>query len=88
MSLLYEILKPIVKNIVKKKAHQEETYEEFVKTSLDIQAKFRLKLPRIKGYTFHDEMIGDYHCLVGRKLISCNEASGKSKSCYVSCWRW
>ena len=79
MSLLYEILKPIVKNIVKKKAHQEETYEEFVKTSLDIQAKFRLKLPRIKGYTFHDEMIGDYHCLVGRKLISCNEASGKSK---------
>ena len=38
MSLLYEILKPIVKNIVKKKAHQEETYEEFVKTSLDIQA--------------------------------------------------
>lgn len=79
MSLLYSILKPIIKNTIKKKAHQEQSYEDFVKTSLDIQAKFKLKLPKIKGYEFHDEMIGNHHCLVGKKIPHSGDVCAKTK---------
>lgn len=70
MSLLYRVLKPIVRKLVKERVHQEESYEDFVRISHEIQAKFRFKLPRIKGYEFRDEMIDGCHCIVGRKTGS------------------
>jgi hypothetical protein len=36
MSLLYSILKPIIRKAVKENKHQEETYENFVRTSHEI----------------------------------------------------
>ena len=50
MSLLYSILKPIVRKAVKGSSlHREESYEEFKQASYDIQKKFKFRLPAIKG---------------------------------------
>lgn len=43
MSVLYSILKPIVRKAIKEKAHNEESYDDFVRISHEIQAKFRFK---------------------------------------------
>ncbi|CDF43556.1 putative uncharacterized protein [Roseburia sp. CAG:182] len=70
MSVLYRVLKPIVRKLVKDGSHQEETYEEFVESSRKIQAKFRFKLPEKKGYEFRDEIIDGCHCIIGHKTGS------------------
>ena len=58
MSLLYAILKPIVREVVKGSSlHQEESYEEFKQASYDVQRKFRFALPEIKGFEFRDEQL-------------------------------
>lgn len=66
MSVLYSILKPIIRKAVKGNLHQE-TYEEFVQVSRKLQAKFKFRLPQKKGYEFRDEIIDGYHCIVGHK---------------------
>lgn len=66
MSVLYSILKPIIKKAVKRNLHQE-TYEEFVQVSHELQAKFKFRLPGKKGYEFRDEIIDGCHCIVGHK---------------------
>ena len=49
MSLLYRILKPIVRKVIKGSSlHHEESYEEFKQESYKIQARFRFLLPKIK----------------------------------------
>ena len=71
MSLLYSILKPIVRKIVKGSSlHQEENYEEFRQASYKIQAKFRFSLPTIKGYEFRDEKLDGFHVIAGKKAGS------------------
>jgi acetyl esterase/lipase len=67
MSLLYSILKPIVRKAVKESSRQEETYEEFARTSHQIQAKFKLKLPRKNGYEFRLIEIDGCQVVVGHK---------------------
>jgi acetyl esterase/lipase len=67
MSLLYSILKPIVRKAVKENNHQEETYEDFVRTSHQIQAKFKLKLPKKKGYDFKIIEIDGFQVIIGHK---------------------
>ena len=53
MSLLYSILKPIVKTVVKGSSlHKEESYEEFKQASYDIQRKFKFFLPKFKDLSF------------------------------------
>jgi hypothetical protein len=37
MSLLYSVLKLVVRKMVKERNHPEETYEDFVRTSHEIQ---------------------------------------------------
>lgn len=44
MSVLYSILKPIIKKAVKGNLNQE-TYEEFAQVSRELRAKFKFKLP-------------------------------------------
>ena len=66
MSVLYSILKPIIRKAVKGNLHQE-TYEEFVQVSHKLQAKFKFRLPQKKGYEFRDEIIDGCHCIVGHK---------------------
>lgn len=66
MSVLYSILKPIIKKAVKGNLNQE-TYEEFVQVSHELQAKFKFQLPQKKGYEFRDEIIDGCHCIVGHK---------------------
>lgn len=71
MSVLYSILKPIVKKTVKGKAHGSlVTWEEYCKTSYEMQAKFKFKLPKRKGYEFRDEETQGYHVIVGHKQNS------------------
>lgn len=68
MSLLYSILKPIVRKRVKgSSVHREASYEEFKRVSYEIQAKFRFELPRIRGYEFRDEQLDGFHIIVGKK---------------------
>ena len=68
MSLLYSILKPIVKTVVKGSSlHKEESYEEFKQASYDIQRKFKFSLPKIKGFEFRDEMMDGFHVIVGKR---------------------
>lgn len=68
MSLLYSILKPIVRKKVKgSNLHQEESYEEFKRMSYEVQSKFRFALPEIKGYEFRDEPLEGFHIVVGRR---------------------
>lgn len=69
MSALYSLLKPIIKKAAKSKFHSE-SYEEFVRESHRLQAKFKFKLPQRKGYEFKDEVIDGCHCIVGHKLGS------------------
>ncbi len=65
MSLLYSILKPIVRKRVKgSSVHREASYEEFKRVSYEIQAKFRFELPRIRGYEFRDEQLDGFHIIV------------------------
>ena len=45
MSILYSILKPIIKKAVKGNLNQE-TYEEFAQVSRELQAKFKFQLPQ------------------------------------------
>jgi acetyl esterase/lipase len=68
MSLLYSILKPTVRKAVKENKHQEETYEDFVRTSHEIQAKFKLKLPKKNGYEFHVIEIDGFQVVIGHKI--------------------
>jgi acetyl esterase/lipase len=71
MSLLYSILKPIARKIVKGSSlHQEESYEEFKQESYKVQAKFKFSLPKIKGLEFRDELLDGFHIIVGRKVGS------------------
>ena len=50
MSLLYRILKPIVRKVIKGSSlHQEESYEEFKRESYKVQARFRFSLPELRG---------------------------------------
>ena len=68
MSLLYSILKPIVKTVVKGSSlHKEESYEEFKQASYDIQRKFKFSLPKFKGFEFRDEIMDGFHVIVGKK---------------------
>ena len=68
MSLLYSILKPIVRKVIKGSSlHQEESYEEFKQESYKIQAKFKFALPTIKGYEFRDEQLDGFHIIVGKQ---------------------
>ena len=68
MSLLYSVLEPIVRKVVKGSSlHQEESYDEFKLESWKIQAKFRFSLPKIRGYEFRDEMLGGFHIIAGKK---------------------
>ena len=71
MSLLYSILKPVVRKVIKGSSlHQEESYEEFKQASYDIQRKFRFALPKIRGYEFRDEQLDGFHIIVGKKAGS------------------
>jgi acetyl esterase/lipase len=67
MSLLYSVLKRIVRKAVKGNKHQEETYEDFVRTSHEIQAKFKLKLPKKRGYEFKIKYIDGFQVIIGHK---------------------
>ena len=68
MSLLYSILKPIVRKVVKGSSlHQEESYEEFKQASYDVQKKFKFALPRINGFEFRDEQLDGFHIIVGKE---------------------
>ena len=68
MSLLYSILKPIVRKVVKGSSlHQEESYEQFKQDSYKVQAGFRFSLPEIKGYEFRDEQLDGCHIIVGKE---------------------
>ena len=71
MSLLYSILKPVMRKVVKgSSVHQEESYEEFKQASYAIQKKFKFTLPRIKGYEFRDQQLDGFHIIVGKKAGS------------------
>ena len=71
MSLLYSILKPIVRKVVKGSSlHQEESYEEFKRESYKVQAKLRFSLPEIRGYEFRDEPLDGFHIIVGKQAGS------------------
>jgi hypothetical protein len=67
MSLLYSVLKIVVRKAVKESDRQEETYEDFVRISHQIQAKFKLKLPRKRGYDFKVINIDGFQVIVGHK---------------------
>ena len=68
MSLLYSILKPIVRKVVKGSSlHQEESYEEFKQASYEVQKKFKFALPQIKGFEFRDEPLDGFHIIVGKE---------------------
>ena len=68
MSLMYRILKPIVRKIIKgSSVHREESYEDFKQASYDIQKKFRFSLPKIRGFEFRDEQLDGSHVIVGKK---------------------
>ncbi len=72
MRLLYSILKPVVRKVVKGSSlHQEESYEEFKRESYKVQAKFRFSLPKIKGYEFRGERLDGFHIIVGKTAGSC-----------------
>ena len=71
MSLLYRILKPVVRKVVKGSSlHREESYEEFRQASYDVQKKFKFALPKIKGYEFRDAPLDGFHIIVGKKAGS------------------
>ena len=71
MSLLYSILKPLVRKAVKGSSlHQEESYEEFKQASYDVQKKFKFRLPTIRGFAFRDEQLDGFHIIVGKKAGS------------------
>lgn len=64
MSLLYRILKPIVRRVVKGSSlHREESYEEFKQASYDIQKKYKFQLPTIKGYEFWNEPLNGFNII-------------------------
>jgi acetyl esterase/lipase len=67
MSLLYSVLKTIVRKAVKENKHQEETYEDFARASHEIQEKFKLKLPKKDGYEFHVIEIDSFQVVIGHK---------------------
>ncbi|MCR5447844.1 MAG: alpha/beta hydrolase [Solobacterium sp.] len=68
MSLLYSILKPVVRWAVKGSSlHREESYEEFKQTSYDVQKKFKFTLPVISGFEFRDEQLDGFHIIVGKE---------------------
>jgi acetyl esterase/lipase len=67
MSLLYSVLKLVVRKMVKERNHPEETYEDFVRTSHEIQEKFHLKLPQKNGYDFKVIDIDGFQVVVGHK---------------------
>jgi acetyl esterase/lipase len=62
------MLKPIVRKAVKESNHKETTYEDFVRTSHKIQAKFKLKLPKKSGYEFNVIEIDGFQVLTGHKI--------------------
>jgi acetyl esterase/lipase len=70
MSLLYSVLKPVVRKVVKENNRQEETYEDFARTSHQIQSKFKLKLPKKDGYEFKKIETGGFPVIIGHKIGS------------------
>ena len=71
MSLLYGILKPFVRKVVKGSSlHQEESYEEFKQVSYDAQKKFKFRLPSVRSFEFRDEQLDGFHIIVGKKTGS------------------
>lgn len=71
MSLLYSILKPVARRIIKGgSVHQEESYEVFKQESYKVQAKFKFALPKINGFEFRDEQLDGFHIIVGKKTGS------------------
>lgn len=71
MSVMYSILKPIARRIIKgSSVHQEKNYEEFKQVSYKIQKKFRFRLPKIKGFEFWNERLNGCNIIVGRKIGS------------------
>ena len=71
MSLLYGILKPFVRKVVKGSSlHQEESYEEFKQASYDAQKKFKFRLPSVRSFEFRDEQLDGFHIIVGKKTGS------------------
>lgn len=87
MSILYTLLKPIAKNLIKNKIHKEESYEEFAKISYDIQKKFRLKLPKHKGFNFKEKDINGFKVIIGEN----NGKTHKKAILYLvggGCRRW
>ncbi len=71
MSLMYNVLKPIVRRVVKGSSlHKEESYEQFKLESYKVQAKFRFRLPEIRGYEFRDELLDGFHIIVGKQAGS------------------
>jgi acetyl esterase/lipase len=67
MSLLYSVLKVVVRKKVKGNKHPEETYEDFVRTSYEIQEKFKLRLPKKNGYEFKIEEIDGFQVIIGHE---------------------
>lgn len=67
MSFLYSVLKPIARAVIKSNVHQEESWEEFARTSHEIQARFKFDLPRIPGLEFEDVELGGCRVIRGRK---------------------
>jgi acetyl esterase/lipase len=57
-----------VRKAVKENKHQEKTYEDFVRTSHEIQAKFKLKLPKKSGYSFKVIEIDGSKVIIGHKI--------------------
>ena len=61
MSLLYSILKPIVRRVVKGSSlHQEESYEAFKRASYAVQRKFKFTLPRVRGFELREETLDGF----------------------------
>lgn len=67
MSLLYSILKPVVRKKVKGGIHKEETWEEYCETSYKVQGKFKFEPPKKKGYEFREEKICNSRVIIGNR---------------------
>ena len=85
MSLLYSILKPIVRKKIKgSNLHQEESYEEFKRMSYEVQSKFQFALPEIKDYEFRDEALDGFHVIAGKRKGTMRQSPIWAASCSSS----
>lgn len=67
MSVLYSVLKPVVRLVMNKEKKLSMTRDEFMNMAVTIQRKSRFTLPRKEGYEFRDELFGQWHCIVAHK---------------------